>query len=162
MRPGAAIPLLLSRSHRLHRNSISVGCARNFGRLPIQLIEFVKHGFIRGIEGINLVADHQSLLSAFLHADTNAICGGDIPFSVLSAAPGIADTHTVEPNRDPEEVRCEALRVPLPYVRETPELGHWHEVLRGILHRPEKSQDASLLPAQELSTSTHIHASDQP
>src|ERR1700692_891798 len=72
------------------------------------------------------------------------------------------DTHTVEPNRDPEEVPCEALRVPLPYVRETPELGHWHEVLRGILHRPEKSQDASLLPAQELSTSTHIHASDQP
>ena len=72
------------------------------------------------------------------------------------------DTHTVEPNRDPEEVPCEALRVPLPYVRETPELGHWHEVLRGILHRPEKSQDASLLPAQELSTSTHIPASDEP
>jgi hypothetical protein len=39
------------------------------------------------------------------------------------------DTHMVEANRDPEEVLCEALRVPLPYVRETPELGHWHEVL---------------------------------
>lgn len=34
------------------------------------------------------------------------------------------DTHMVEANRDPEEVRCEALRVLLRYVRETPELGH--------------------------------------
>jgi hypothetical protein len=72
------------------------------------------------------------------------------------------DTHMVEANRDPEEVLCEALRVLLRYVRETPQLGHWHEVLPGILHRPEKSQDASLLPAQELSTSTHIPASDEP
>src|ERR1035438_3787575 len=46
--------LLLSGCHRLHRNSISVGCARNFGLLPSQLVEFVQRGFIRGIEGINL------------------------------------------------------------------------------------------------------------
>jgi len=29
---------LLGGSHRLHRNGISVGCARNFGLLPSQLI----------------------------------------------------------------------------------------------------------------------------
>jgi hypothetical protein len=46
------------------------------------------------------------------------------------------DTHMVEANRDPEEVLREALRVLLRYVRETPELGHWYEVLPGILHRP--------------------------
>jgi hypothetical protein len=67
-----------------------------------------------------------------------------------------------EVNRDPEEVLCEALRVLLRYVRETPELGHLHEVLPGILHTPEKSRDASLLPAQKLSTSTRIPASDEP
>jgi len=99
---------------------------------------------------------------ALLRADTNAIRGGDTPFSVLSAAHGIADTHMVEANRDPEEVLCEALRVLLRYVRETPELGHSHEVLPGIPHRPEKSRDASLLPAQKLSTLTHIPASDEP
>jgi hypothetical protein len=59
---------------------ISVGCARYFGLLPSELIEFVKRGFIRGVEGIDLVADYQSVLSAFLHTDTNAIRGGDPRF----------------------------------------------------------------------------------
>ena len=72
------------------------------------------------------------------------------------------DTHIVQANRDPEEVLREALRVLLRYVRETPQLGHWNEVLPGIPHRPEKSRDASLLPAQKLSTSTHIPASAEP
>src|SRR6266436_5740856 len=79
--------LLFSGSHRLHRNGISIGCARNFSLLPSQLVEFVKRGLIRGIEGINLVADYQSVLSAFLHAGTNAICGGDPLFHVRRSAP---------------------------------------------------------------------------
>src|ERR1019366_2282594 len=70
---------------------ISVGCASNFGLLPSQLVEFVQRGLIRGVKGINLVADYQSVLSAFLHAGTNAICGGDTPFRVLSAAHGLAN-----------------------------------------------------------------------
>ena len=47
------------------------------------------------------------------------------------------DAHIVKANRDPEEVLREALRVLLRYVRETPQLGHWNEVLPGIPHRPE-------------------------
>src|ERR1017187_5029753 len=91
LRAGTILPLLLSGSHRLHRNSISVGCARNFGLLPSQLVEFVQRGFVRGIEGINLVADHQSVLSAFLHADTNAGCGRNPTLRVFSTAHGIAN-----------------------------------------------------------------------
>jgi hypothetical protein len=56
---------LLGGSHRLHRNGISVGCARDFGLLPSQLAEFVQRGLIRGVKGIDFVADYQSVLSAF-------------------------------------------------------------------------------------------------
>src|ERR1017187_9511523 len=90
LRAGNILPLLLSGSHRLHRNSISVGCARNFGLPPSQLVEFVQRGFIRGVEGKNLVANYQSVLGAFLHADTNTGCGSDPLLHVLSAAHGIA------------------------------------------------------------------------
>ena len=39
---GATIPrLLLGGSDRLHRNSIAVGCTRNFGLLPSQIVQFV-------------------------------------------------------------------------------------------------------------------------
>ena len=59
----AAIPrLLLGGSHRLHRNGISVGCARDFGLLPSQLAEVVQRGLIRGVKGIDFVADYQSVL----------------------------------------------------------------------------------------------------
>src|ERR1035438_5430309 len=82
---------LLGGSHRLHRNGISGGCARNFGLLPSQLVEFVQRGFVRGIEGVNLVANYQSVLSAFLHADTNAGCGRNPTLRVFSTAHGIAN-----------------------------------------------------------------------
>src|SRR5712672_1968903 len=88
---GATIPrLLLGGNHRLHRNGISVGCARDFGLLPSQLAEFVQRGLIRGVKGIDFVADYQSVLAALLHAATNTGCGGDPTFSVLSTAHGIA------------------------------------------------------------------------
>src|SRR5450756_2028488 len=88
----APIPrLLLGGSHRLHRNGISCCCARNFGLFPSQLVEFVQRGLIRSVKGINLVADYQSVLSAFLHADTNAGCGGDPPLLSL--------IHISEPTR---------------------------------------------------------------
>src|ERR1039458_1737388 len=82
---------LLGGGYGLHWSGISVGCASNFGLLPSQLVEFVQRGLIRGVKGINLVADYQSVLSAFLHADTNAGCGGDPPLSVLGPAHGIAN-----------------------------------------------------------------------
>src|ERR1019366_9066825 len=90
LRAGTILPLLLSGCHRFHSNGISVGRARDLGLVPSQLVEFVQRGFIRGIEGINLVANYQSVLSAFLHADTNTGCGGDPLLHVLSAAHGIA------------------------------------------------------------------------
>src|ERR1035441_1778091 len=52
LRAGTIPQPLLGGCHRLHRNSISVGCARNFGLLPSQLVEFVQRGFIRGVRGI--------------------------------------------------------------------------------------------------------------
>src|SRR6266404_4379418 len=88
---GQSIRLLLGGSHRLHRNGISVGCARDFGLLPSQLAEVVQRGLIRGLKGIDFVADYQSVLSAFLDAGTNAGCGGEVPLHVLSAAHGIAN-----------------------------------------------------------------------
>src|ERR1700736_4484028 len=91
---GAIPPLLLGGSHRLHRNGISVGCARDFGLLPSQLAEVVQRGLIRGVKAIDFVADYQSLLSALLHAGTNAGCGGgggEPSLHVLSAAHGIAN-----------------------------------------------------------------------
>src|ERR1700730_19374164 len=88
---GALPPLLLGGSHRLHRNGISVGCARDFGLLPSQLAEVVQRGLIRGLKGIDFVADYQSVLSALLHAGTNASCGGDPSLHVLSACHRIAN-----------------------------------------------------------------------
>src|ERR1700730_3103484 len=85
--------LLLGGSHRLHRNGNSIGCARDFGLLPSQLAEIVQRGLIRGVKGIDFLADYQSVLSALLHAGTNAGCGGgggEPSLHVLSAAHGIA------------------------------------------------------------------------
>ena len=42
---------LLGGSHRLHRNGISVGCARDFGFVPCQLVECVQRGLIGGVKG---------------------------------------------------------------------------------------------------------------
>src|ERR1019366_1482206 len=88
---GSPVPrLLLGGSHRLHRNGISVGRARDFGLLPSQLVELVQRGLIRGVKGIDLVADYQSVLGAFLHAGTNT--GRRVaPLPVLGAAHGVAD-----------------------------------------------------------------------
>jgi hypothetical protein len=82
----ATVPprLLLGGSHRLHRNGISVGCARDFGLLRSKLAEAVQRGLIRGVKGIDFVADYQSVLSAFLHAGTNAVCGGEAPSMCLA------------------------------------------------------------------------------
>src|ERR1035438_9858432 len=53
---------------------------------PSQFVEFVQHGLILRVKGIDLVPDYQGVVSAFLHAGTTAICGGDISLRVLGPA----------------------------------------------------------------------------
>jgi len=79
LRPAFLGSLLGGGSHRLHRDGIAIRCVRDFGLFPSQLVEFVQRGLIRRVDGGHFVIDHQSILSALLHASTNAVCGAIFP-----------------------------------------------------------------------------------
>ncbi len=78
------------------KSVVSAACvllflSRNFRLLPSQLVELVQRGLILRVKDMDLIPDYQSVVSACLHAGTNAICGGDISLRVLGPAHGIAN-----------------------------------------------------------------------